>query len=319
MNTNHNKSHIGKLILFALFITNGWANAQHKTEFEFYDGASENLRKTMQNNTNAIFGVIHDAYYSKKEGFQISPDNATSEAIERLLALWSTSNFYCTKIDIFQSVLKIPNGNWQVRNIPIFLEQGETDEDKYQDIVIEFTPGGKINDVYIAIPLHQVEKILGMGATVTDVRRRQLIIGFVEDFRTAYNRKDINYLNQVFSSDALIITGKVLKSNGEGLVTKTAQGKEQYIKNLRMAFANNRYINVKFSDIEVMQPYGKEKDYIYCVRLVQDWNSTNYSDKGWLFLIIDFRNEDEPQIWVRAWDPYDMPEKYRTGEDDFTM
>ena len=306
------------LLLWACFIP-GLVNAQQKTTFNFTDGAAENLRITMQQNTKAVFDVINDSYYSKKNELQLSSNNITSDARDRVQALWSTSSFYCTKTDVQQSVLKMPNGNWQVRNIPVFFEQGETNEDKNQDIVIEFTSTGIINDIYIAIPFHQYENIRNNGVNVTDIRRRQLIIEFVENFRTAYNRKDIEYLNQVFSKDALIITGKVLAAKGDGypIVEKKVQNKVQYMENLKRAFANNRYINIKFSDIEVFQPY--EKDYVYCVRLVQDWNASNYSDKGYIFLIIDFRNENEPQIWVRAWDPYNTPKKSVTFEGDFVI
>jgi len=48
---------------------------------------------------------------------------------------------------------------------------------------------------------------------------------------------------------------------------------------------------------------------VYGVELIQHWNATGYnnvpgySDVGRLFLMIDFRKEDEPLIWVRAWQP----------------
>ena len=318
--SNHISPLSGFRLLFLLaFFIPGLINAQQKNNFKFTDGATESLRIIMQQNTKAVFDVINDSYHSKKNGLQLSQNNTTSDARDRLQALWSTSSFYCTKTDVQQSVLKMPNGNWQVRNIPVFFEQGETDEDKNQDIVIEFTPTGIINDVYIAIPLHQVENILNKGANVIDMRRRQMILEFVENFRTAYNRKDIKYLDQVFSKDALIITGKVLTAKGDGypLIEKKVQNKVQYMENLKRAFATNSYINIKFAEIEVTQPY--EKDYVYCVRLVQDWHSSNYSDKGWIFLIIDFRNENEPQIWVRAWDPIDTPKKNVTYEGDFVI
>ena len=44
------------------------------------------------------------------------------------------------------------------------------------------------------------------------LRYRQMILDYVEQFRTAYNTKDIAFLEQIFSDDALIITGKVVKS-----------------------------------------------------------------------------------------------------------
>jgi len=288
------------LIIVLFSFSCGSVNAQQKTEFEFYEGAPKNVMETMQRNTKAVFDVIHDAYYSKKAGFQLSTDNVTPEAIGRLQALWSGSRFYCFKTDVFQPVLAMPNGKgWQARNIPVFFEQRETDDDKYQDLVIEFAPDGKISDVLIALSFYH-ESIMGMGKSVTDLRRCQLILGFLERFRSAYHTKDIQYIEMVFSS--------LLES----------KNKTQYLKNLKTAFANSQYINVKFSEIEVTQPYY-EKDYYYCVTLQQEWNSANYSDKGWLFLIIDTRNDEKPFIFLSAWDPFDTPVKDRTGPDDFEL
>jgi hypothetical protein len=42
---------------------------------------------------------------------------------------------------------------------------------------------------------------------------------------------------------------------------------------------------------------------VYGVTLKQDWKSSMYSDKGYVFLLIDYRNEQEPIITVRTWQP----------------
>ena len=38
-----------------------------------------------------------------------------------------------------------------------------------------------------------------------------MILDFTERFRTAYNEHNINFLDAIFSDDALIITGKVIE------------------------------------------------------------------------------------------------------------
>ena len=295
-----------------------WVNAQHKTAFEFTETADAALRRTMQNNTNAVFDIIHDAYFSKKAELIFPTNNATPEAIEQIQALWSTSRFYCKMPNVTKRVLKSANG-YQVRNIPVFFEEGETEEEQNQDIAIEFTPQGRINDVYISIPMHQYMQILETRDTVSDLRRRQQVVGFVDNFRTAYNRKDLAYLKQVFSEDALIIVGngKKLERSSDGLPNYeyVVKDKATYITSLQGVFNNNKYINVKFSEIEVLQPYRNKN--LYCVTLRQEWNSSNYSDIGWLFLMIDFKNEDKPLIWVRAWDHEGVPRDERISAGDF--
>ena len=159
--------------------------------------------------------------------------------------------------------------------------------------------------------MHQHYEIFESASGVTDLNRRQLVLGFVEDFRTAYNRKDAKYLDQVFSSDTLIITGKVLKRTGDspnpiGVDVKyITQTKSEYMQRLKTVFANNQFINIKFDEIEVLK--DEEDENMYGVTLRQHWNSSSYSDEGWLFLLIEFKKENKPQIWVRTWQPLDVP------------
>jgi len=307
--------HVFSVVLIGL-ITAAVANAQHKTVFEFTETVDVALRRTMQNNANAVFANIHDSYFSGREGLTISDNHATIEAIEQLEGLWNVSHFYCKIPDVHKRVFKSTKG-YQVRNIPVFFKEGDTEEERNQDIAIEFTPQGRISDVFIAIPEHQYLQILETRDTVTDLRRRQLVLGFVDNFRTAYNRKDIVYLKQVFSEDALIITGRKLERGGDGLPNYeyVEQNKKEYITRLEGVFKQNSYINVKFSEIEVLKPY-KNPD-LYTVTMRQEWNSSNYSDVGWLFLMIDFRDENKPLIWVRAWDHGGVTRDVRISAGDF--
>ena len=95
---------------------------------------------------------------------------------------------------------------------------------------------------------------------MTEVARRQEILSYVEQFRTAYNEQDIHFLDNIFSEDALIITGsvtKVKKTDGAGItynkVTYKKQGKQEYINNLKKSFAANKWINVRFDDVKVVK------------------------------------------------------------------
>ncbi|MDR3267221.1 MAG: hypothetical protein LBT24_06610 [Tannerella sp.] len=296
-------------VLLGTFIC-AQAYAQHTTEFLFLETAPESVRHTMQTNAKALFAEINHAYDQDKSGLALSSNSVTTEANTRIQSLWSTSHFYCTETDITTRVLKSSN-SYQVRNIPVFFAQGTTDEDKYQDIVIEFTSGGKISDMYIAIASHQYAKMMGNSNEVTDLRHRQMIVELVENFRTAYNRKDLPYLNNLYSEDALIITGKVLTPQKRGdvpvlineiQIQYTVQDKKTYLANLSKVFARNSYINIKFDKIVVTRHEGNPN--IYGVTLLQDWNASGgYHDEGWVFLMIDYEDENNPLIWVRTWQP----------------
>ena len=111
---------------------------------------------------------------------------------------------------------------------------------------------------------------------------------FIENFRTAYNRKDNAMLNSVFSDKALIITGRVVKEKPNSDMTRMTlnnnkvvyikQTKQEYLTKLAQVFKTVKYINVKFSDIEITE--HPKFDNVYGVTLRQLWRTNRYQDEG---------------------------------------
>lgn len=58
----------------------------------------------------------------------------------------------------------------------------------------------------------EAAKILAGKLSVDDAQRRRVILNYCEHFRMAYTTKDIDFLRQVFSEQALIIVGNVVKT-----------------------------------------------------------------------------------------------------------
>jgi len=146
---------------------------------------------------------------------------------------------------------------------------------------------------------------------------RLMILDFVEKFRIALNRKDLKFLDNAFANNESLIIDKVQKTRVENNVEYVNYTKSKYLENLSNVFLRNSYINIKFSEIEVMQHDGNSN--IYGVTLKQDWNTTNYKDVGWLFLMIEIRDEDNPLIWVRTWQPISVSKNDLFGLDNFIL
>lgn len=155
----------------------------------------------------------------------------------------------------------------------------------------------------------EAAKILAGKLSVDDAQRRRVILNYCEHFRMAYTTKDIDFLRQVFSEQALIIVGNVVKtkagSEGKFMpasrVEYNIRTKKEYISRLSKAFAASKNISVKFSDFRIMR--HPTMDGIYGVSLRQQYKSDRYADDGYLFLLWDFRNESMPLIHVRTWQP----------------
>ncbi|HBC28080.1 MAG TPA: hypothetical protein DC006_00005, partial [Prevotellaceae bacterium] len=141
-----------------------------------------------------------------------------------------------------------------------------------------------------------------------DSTSRHRILDYCEHFRTAYTRRDLPFLRQVFSDRALIIVGSVVSSaaqqdgaQGADMVRYSVRTKEEYLERLERVFQANRKINVLFSDFSILR--HPTMDGIYGVQLRQRYQSDRYSDDGYLFLLWDFRKPGRPLIHVRTWQP----------------
>jgi hypothetical protein len=292
--------------------------------FSVSDGIDNAAIKSKIEST--VSKMLTDINVAQKAGrdLNFSAMGVAQRVQQSMSMLWENSPFKCTDDDIVEHCITTGTG-YQIRNIPLEMKptgEREFGEDEYQEAVISFDKQGNVESFYLSISMNLYMNVIKSNLELTDLRRRQLILDYVEQFRTAYNQKDINFLNQVFSDDALIITGKVIQQkHAEGFSTPkiqyNKQTKDQYIKNLRGVFARNSYIKVTFDEIEVMRhPVNPN---FYGVTLLQGWTSGKYHDDGYLFLLWDFTNENAPQIHVRTWQPDKIGGKPLPKDEVFSL
>ena len=270
------------LLLVSVF---SWADVK----VTISDGIYESSVKTkMETNMSALLSEINEAEASGR-ALNFSNLNLSKSVQTSLSMLWENSPFTCTDEEIVERCLTTGSG-YQVRNIPLMMKpraDRNFGESEYQEAVISFDRQGNIESFYLSISMNLYMNVIKNNKEITDLRRRQLILDYVEQFRTSYNTKDIHFFEQVFSDDGTIVNQK--------------QTKQEYLSNCRRVFANNSYIKVMFDDIKVMRhPVNPN---FYGVTLHQGYTSSNYHDDGYLFLLWDFTNEDHPQIHVRTWQP----------------
>ena len=142
---------------------------------------------------------------------------------------------------------------------------------------------------------------------------RVAIINFIETYQTAYALKRLDYLKSIFSEDALIIVGRVVRQATTvesryipPKVEQTRMSKATYMRNLEQCFKSQEFINIKFAGIDVKKA-GKGGE-MYGIQMQQDYFSTTYGDKGYLFLYVDLNDSYNPIIHVRTWQPEKDPD-----------
>lgn len=301
-----------KELFAALFLLLFPIDLLAQTSFTISDGAIENaaLKTKIEQNMTYLLATFRLTAESGKKSISLSRDYMTKEAIDDVEKMWKSSSMSCPPMDLKSRCLHTTTG-YQVRGIPVDIHEAVEAEAR-QELTVNFNKEGLIDGVSIAIEMNRYEQLMAQQSSDLDYARRQIIIDFVENFRTAYNRKDIKLLNSMYSDKALIITGKVVMEKPNSDVNKMtllnnkvvylSQTKQQYLQRLSNVFNKTRYINVSFSDIDVVQ--HPKYDDIYGVTLRQVWHTDNYRDEGYLFLMIDFHDEYRPLVQVRTWQPY---------------
>ena len=315
-----NKVLIKSTLIIVLGMVSILAKAQYATDFHLTDLDNTSLKNSAQQNISKLLTELSTAYFGKRTvsftGIDITPDTKNS-----ISKMWQGSPFRCGDTEVIEHCLKTNNGAFQVRNIPLLMKNTD-DKEQYQEAVIGFNSKGCITDFHLAIGTNLYIKVLKDGRDVTDYRYRQMILDYVEQFRTAYNTKDLPFLEQIYSDDALIITGKVIKSVPTEMnnfmsadkVVYTKQTKREYLSKLEVTFKRNKRINVLFEDIKLIKHPAKEG--YYGVTLKQGYSSDSYSDVGYLFLLWDFTNPAAPKIHVRTWQPKMLNETTPLPEEE---
>lgn len=306
------------------------ASAQNNVDFEIADGLSNaTLKMRMERQVSRLLTAINTAE-SNGGNVNFSGIDIDDMASHSIVMLWENVRFRTLDDEVVTNCLRLGGGqsdSWQVRNIEV--EMKPLDDtykgNKIQEVSIDFDKNGRIVDFNFTLGINQYMRIMKEGVELDDLDRRMQILHYVEQFRNAYNQKDIDFMDAVFSEDALIITGKVIRRVPNELqirsnrpeIQYTKQSKQQYLANLKRVFARNGYVNVKFDEIKVLR-HGANPNF-YGVTLVQHWNSSNYSDEGILFLVWNFENPDAPQINVRTWQPMETPDDEVFTLDNFKI
>lgn len=287
-------------------------HAQDEVAFEFSDGIEAGkLKSTMERNASLLLTAINRAE-STGNDINYSGIDIDGLASQSIGMMWNNVHFRVVDDDIVEHCLRVKSSNgtiiaYQVRNIAVEMKPIDDSYvgDLNQEVCINFDRTGKICDFNVAMGLQQYVRLMREGEKLNDLDRRMQILHWIEQFRNAYCQKDINFMENVFSDDALIITGKMVKRVHTDMkpisVEYTTQGKQQYLNGLRRVFRNNSYINVKFDDIQIKR-HGAKPNY-YGVTLKQGWFTQNYSDEGIVFIVWDFTDDLNPQIMVRTWQP----------------
>lgn len=273
---------------------------------------SECYKETM----DAVLKAIAERRYSDVSNLEYFTFDGL-EVFERLISYGSGHVVGVPKIEYFNGV----DSSVVARGLNMAFSFKKGKEKTFaENVIFYFDNEGKIDNISFGLGIDTTNDILTRKASAWSDEARETLLEFLENYKTSYALKRLNYIKSVFSDSALIITGKVLKVKsdvnpageknisigGQQKIEYSRVTKAQYIERLKRVFANNEFINIKFSDVVVRKITKFTDRDVFAIQLAQEYNSSLYSDKGYLLLLVDITNKEEPVIEIRTWQPNEI-------------
>ncbi len=202
------------------------------------------------------------------------------------------------------------------RSVPMSFSFNNNNRKFIEDVTFTFSPEMKIETLAFGLGSSARTDIFDKGVGVWSEKSKMVLATFLENYKTAYALKRLDYIESIFSEDALIITGHVVKKKGTTMegqsslsrdeVRYTRHTKRDFLRKLERSFNSNQFINIRFSNNDVVKAgVGGE---IYGIQIHQDYYSSNYGDTGYLFLMVDINDPENPIINIRTWQPERNPD-----------
>lgn len=213
------------------------------------------------------------------------------------------------------------NGKTVARGLKMsFSFDGRRKKTFVEDVSFTFDENNKIENVAFGLGDMAESGIFNSKAKWSD-DVREIIVSFMENYKTAYSLERLDYLRDIFDDEAVIIVGNVVRKNtantkpmdgmsislkGQDVIKYNRYTKDDYITHLSRCFNRNDFINLRFTNhqIQWLEKYNDQA--IFAINIRQEYNSSTYADDGYLFLLVDMTKPEEPLIKVRTWQPNEV-------------
>lgn len=213
------------------------------------------------------------------------------------------------------------NGKTVARGLKMsFSFDGRRKKTFVEDVSFTFDENNKIENVAFGLGDIAESGIFNSKAKWSD-DVREIIVSFMENYKTAYSLERLDYLRDIFDDEAVIIVGNVVRKHtantkpidgmsislkGQDVIKYNRYTKNEYITHLSRCFNRNDFINLRFTNhqIQWLEKYNDQA--IFAINIRQEYNSSTYADDGYLFLLVDMTKPEEPLIKVRTWQPNEV-------------
>ncbi len=216
-----------------------------------------------------------------------------------------------------------------VRSVPMKFSYHNNRERFIEQVNFIFNEDNKVNSLSFSLGSVAIDDILSKPDAFGSEEEKFFLIHFMENYKTAFALKRLDYIEAIFDDNAYIIVGHIVERIPEyqddvramygRLSTREVEyielEKYEYLNRLRRIFRRNEFINIHFEKSLVRKT--QRDDQVYGIQIAQHYHSSTYADKGYLFLMIDMNDTLNPIIYVRTWQPERHEDGSIFGLEDF--
>lgn len=279
----------------------------------------EKLKTTIQTTLDELLDIIKDSDYGKARKY------FTAGGYRDFNRLIDYGKAKLMNHDLIMGVFKIQN-NFVVRSVPMAFDFANSGEKFTENVNFVFNQDGKIEKITFALSDNTLKSIREQKG-FNEAEKKE-ITHFMELYKTSYCLKDSSFVKDVFADDALIIIGNMVQKDpsydvegiigqlGNEKVKYVKMSKEEYLGRLTKQFEQKEFINIHFADCD-LKKFSNLDEKVFGIQISQYYYSSNYADKGYLFLMFNLEDPEKPRITVRSWQPEKFADGSIVGLQDF--
>jgi hypothetical protein len=266
--------------------------------------ASVTLSKPEENiYINSVKEVIRKVL---SKDYSFNKDIFTESGFEvfKSLLIYGDASFF--KLDYEYNIIKVGNEVF-LRGLPVKFSFKNNKVEFFEKLCFQFDSTSRINSISFSLGDKSLQSIMNQTRWPSETKFK--LISFLENYKTAYALKRYDYINKIFSENALIIVGERIVETEKIDDNKFVMigdkykliklSKEQYLYRLKKVFDSNEFINLQFEEAEVKKRDNQTA--VFGINIRQNYYSATYADQGYLFLMADFADTKRPVIYVRSW------------------
>lgn len=271
-------------------------NSEVQTHIIIETGVSEELAETLESKSGVLLNAIN---VWNESGEDIFPEDSGSESLKLLAEELSLVSRY----DTLRTFAMKAGNNYEIPKI--FLQNDEGGQFQFTELTLLFSEDAELLNARVSPQIRNIDRILTRNIEADEEEHEQAV-SFLDSYQQMFIAKDRSSIRRLFDEEALIVVGSRM-SNGSGF-EYTRYTADEYLTRLEnYTFTEGNEIGIEFDSVKVLR--HPDNDNVYGISLYQHWNTSQYSDEGYMFFIVDMSSQ-EPYLLARSW----RQSPFRSGE-----